>query len=533
MKTVLRCSVVFALCVSRAEGDHDAGIRALQAGDYDTASRELQAQEVRRLATTGDASAQYCLGRMYRMGIGVNRDFGEAALWYRKAADQQMARAEAELGVMYVEGTFLRRDLTEGKRWIRRGAEHGSPFEAFMLALSYRYGGNWLRVDWPIDNAQAAEWYRVAADGGEARAYKPLGELYEKGEGTKKDQAEAVKWFRKAAEYFRNDAYSNDGSRDTYLARWNLGSLYQSGLGVPQDFVQAYMWFNLATLADDNDIAGFARKDRDGLAVLMTREQIAEAQKLAREWKSTPPLITTQDATQGDTPPHLTEKEGAVDDEPVGEGGPAQTGTGFVVNRGGYLVTNHHVIAGCRTVTTELDKENRQATIVAVDQGNDLALIRIASASTPSVASFRGEKPVRPGQSAIAVGYPLYGLLSSNPSITVGNVSALAGINDDIRYLQFTAPVQPGNSGGPLLDEGGNVIGIVESKLDAVNIAKATGDIPQNVNFAIKANVVRTFLDAHGVHYSVAAAAQQSSKLDAAQIGERSSRFTVLVECLK
>ncbi len=99
----------------------------------------------------------------------------------------------------------------------------------------------------------------------------------------------------------------------------------------------------------------------------------------------------------------------------------------------------------------------------------------------------------------VAVGFPLPGLLASEANVTTGTVSALAGIGNDTRFLQMTAPVQPGNSGGPLLDLEGRVVGVVVSKLDALKVASATGDIPQNVNFAIKAGVVRSFLDASGV----------------------------------
>ena len=74
-------------------------------------------------------------------------------------------------------------------------------------------------------------------------------------------------------------------------------------------------------------------------------------------------------------------------------------------------------------------------------------------------------------------------------------------MGDDARMIQISAPVQPGNSGGPLLDSSGRVIGVVNSKLNEIAYAKATGDLPQNVNFAIKANVAMNFLDAHSVPY--------------------------------
>jgi S1-C subfamily serine protease len=149
---------------------------------------------------------------------------------------------------------------------------------------------------------------------------------------------------------------------------------------------------------------------------------------------------------------------------------------------------------------------------------------------TDAVATFREGHGVRPGDNVVAVGFPLQGLLTSSASVATGTVSALAGIRDDIRYLQISAPVQPGNSGGPLLDMSGNVIGVVVAKLDALKVAEATGDIPQNVNFAIKDTVARTFLDAKGVAYETAPSDQA---LTGAEVGARATAFTVLVECWK
>lgn len=109
-----------------------------------------------------------------------------------------------------------------------------------------------------------------------------------------------------------------------------------------------------------------------------------------------------------------------------------------------------------------------------------------------------------------------------------GTVSALAGPDNDSRLLQISATVQPGNSGGPLLDEGGRVIGVVVSKLDALKVAEITGDLPQNVNFAISGAVVRAFLEGQGVAYATAAS---TKPLSTAEIAEAARNFTVVVEC--
>ena len=94
------------------------------------------------------------------------------------------------------------------------------------------------------------------------------------------------------------------------------------------------------------------------------------------------------------------------------------------------------------------------------------------------------------GEQIVIYGFPLAGALASTGNLATGIVSALAGLGDDTSKLQISAPIQPGNSGGPVLDQSGHVIGVVVSKLNAIKAASITGDIPQNVNFAIKTGVV-------------------------------------------
>jgi S1-C subfamily serine protease len=115
----------------------------------------------------------------------------------------------------------------------------------------------------------------------------------------------------------------------------------------------------------------------------------------------------------------------------------------------------------------------------------------------------------------VAIGYPFRGLLTSDFTVTTGTVSSLSGILNDTRFLQISAPVQPGNSGGPLLDSSGNVVGVVAAKINALAFAKAIGDMPENINFAIKTGAVRDFLDNSAVSYQTA---EPGAELKAAQI---------------
>jgi serine protease Do len=164
---------------------------------------------------------------------------------------------------------------------------------------------------------------------------------------------------------------------------------------------------------------------------------------------------------------------------------------------------------------------------VARDKSSDLALIA-TDLSPPSTAKWRSS--IRQGEDIIVYGFPLAGVLAAGGNVATGNVSALAGVANDERFLQISAPLQPGNSGGPLLDRSGNVVGIVVAKLDALKVASVIGDIPQNVNFAIKASVAAAFLEAHGVTHVESAA---TPALSTADLSDRAKGLTVQVVCTR
>ena len=169
------------------------------------------------------------------------------------------------------------------------------------------------------------------------------------------------------------------------------------------------------------------------------------------------------------------------------------------------------------------------ARVIALHPRNDLAVVR-AEGSFGSVASFRSGRPVRPGDDIVAVGFPLAGLLADEPSVTTGSVNALAGIHNDPAILQMSAPVQQGSSGGPLFDASGNVVGVVVTKLNARVVAEETGDLPENVNFALKADVARSFLDELAIGYRTSPSTERLTNADVGDIGRR---VTVMVECYR
>jgi hypothetical protein len=196
------------------------------------------------------------------------------------------------------------------------------------------------------------------------------------------------------------------------------------------------------------------------------------------------------------------------------------TGTAFAVTSSGILVTNAHVVEGCSSVLTLYHGDKTIGEVVARDTEADLALISIRRSTTP--LKLRALPALKLGESAIVYGFPLFGTLSTGGNLTIGNVSGLLGIEDDPNNIQISAPVQPGNSGGAVLDESGHVIAVVVARY---------GDVSsQNVNFAISLDTLKNFLAQNGISFE---ANFSLSKLSTTQIGDIGQNASHLVACLQ
>jgi S1-C subfamily serine protease len=204
-----------------------------------------------------------------------------------------------------------------------------------------------------------------------------------------------------------------------------------------------------------------------------------------------------------------------------------KSGSGFFVSQSGFLLTNNHVIKGCSNVVVgSNDHQPVPARVVGVDQVNDLALLQ-ANLTPKAVAPLRIN--ARLGEAVAVFGYPLSDVLASSGNFTQGSVTALAGLKDDTRHLQIQAPVQSGNSGGPLLDASGNIVGVVVSQVNAKLMMEVADILPQNINFAIKASVAANFLDSKGVTYETATA--NSNPLRSEDLAEKAQKLAVMVVC--
>ncbi len=411
------------------------------AADYDAEDFKAAKKE----AEKGEVAAEAALGLMYHLGQGTPQNYGEALKWYRRAADKGNVTAQNGLGVMLFNG----------------------------LGTTVNY-------------FEAARWIQAAANQGHAAAQMNLGRMYATGKGVPRNQNEASRWLHRAAE---------QGDAEAAL---ELGREYQRGQLMRADIVTAYKWLLLAAAQGE---AG-AVDERKALAKKMAGWQITRAQELAAAFVPRPDAAAAASAKGG--------------------------GTGFFVTNDGYVLTAYHVVEDATRVVVQTKKLRLAAKVIKTDPTNDVALLKITGAYAPATVTntfTQGRTPtagpeatagnprlfpvtsnfkplpiangnaIKLGSSVATMGFPNTRIQGRELKFTRGEINSLAGFKDNPRYYQVSTPVQPGNSGGPLLDEAGNVVGMILSGLNAVAVLQITGSVPQNVNYALKSSVLLALLE--------------------------------------
>lgn len=178
------------------------------------------------------------------------------------------------------------------------------------------------------------------------------------------------------------------------------------------------------------------------------------------------------------------------------------TGTGFFV-ASDSIATNWHVVKEARRISVLVGSTELKADLLLKDAQNDLALLRVDRSKLQGATSTIANAPcflignsdeVKSGDAVFAIGYPLSGLLATSPSIGQGLVSNVLGVDNDPRVFQTSIPIQAGNSGSPLLNQSGHVIGVVTSTLNNKKMLTTTGVLTQNVNFAIKSSYLKSMI---------------------------------------
>ncbi|MGB7748907.1 MAG: serine protease [Verrucomicrobiia bacterium] len=172
---------------------------------------------------------------------------------------------------------------------------------------------------------------------------------------------------------------------------------------------------------------------------------------------------------------------------------PRKSGTGFFISEDGFLVTNEHVVNNAGSIRLVTSDGTIDAKVVQVDADNDLALLKATGKFSP--LPIAASRAVRLGGTVATIGFPDPTLQGFAPKLAKGEIAALSGAGDSPRYFQISVPVQPGNSGGALVDEHGNVVGVVSAKLDASVALAVSGALPENVNYAVKSSFLLSFLE--------------------------------------
>lgn len=202
------------------------------------------------------------------------------------------------------------------------------------------------------------------------------------------------------------------------------------------------------------------------------------------------------------------------------------TGTGFFITENGYLITNHHVIEDAKSLSVLSTNPSKElpARLVVSDPANDFAILKVdvISAPIPLASTFTSQK----GEEVLTLGYPLIALQGQEQKATFGRINALSGLRDDVRLIQVDVPIQPGNSGGPLLNDKGEVIGVVTATLNQIITLRAAGHLPQNVNYAVKIDYALPLLNSAGLALPRNSAPM---KLDMSKIVALRERSVVLV----
>lgn len=365
-------------------------------------------------------------------------DFAELSA---KAA-QGNAEAQFKLGVRYHYGEGVPQNYSEALKWFQKSAGQGfAPAQSELGYMHEQGHGTVVNFD------EALKWYRKAAAQGLPLGLNNVGSMYDQGRGTPQNSTEAATWFRKAAEL------------GLPIAQRNFGNALAQGRGVKQDYVEAYKWLRLAALQDIQS----ARDQLRDISLRMTPAEIEDARRRADEFRKS-------------------------------RGEPTRaSGSGFFVTDDGFFITNFHVVHDATRIIIRTDAGNFPAQLVAADKANDVALLKVEGVfkSLPLAAS----RDTKLGDAVFTIGFPNIQMQGVAPKLTDGKISSLVGLEDDPRYFQVNVAIQPGNSGGALVNERGNVIGIITLRMTESVAYQRTGGLPQNVNFAVKSAYALALLE--------------------------------------
>jgi len=495
------------------------------------------------------------LASIYLNGNGVPKDIKKALSLRQQAANHGSADAKNQLANMYLRGTGVKKNVPEAIRLYSEALVINERLSGAKSMLKIAVNDAYQKGEKAYKKRKyrtAFPLVKAAAEHGHSKAQYLLGVMFKKGQGTRSSPATAVKWWRKSTKQGNTAAFLPLGkalwngsgiTRDVETAKKLLLTSIVSGNKGSAKFMeekvfhgwhyiisnkQAGMffvnknrisrkgdlrWYWFKTIPYPNvtngqyDISTFTHTH--GVFNCSSEEQASSSQTKYRSDGS---------AIESSTWP--INKFSPVFPNSIGEGmfnyvcsghkviAAKKTlkkekelvyiGTSWPV-RDGYVVTNYHVIAKSTKLKLILTNgKTLSAKVATFDKANDIALLTVDDIQKLPPALPIASHPAGIGSKVFTIGYPHLVVMGSKPKLTNGIISSVSGMADDPRTYQISVPIQSGNSGGPLVNMHGQVVGIVTSKLNAVSMFKWTGDLPENVNYAIKAPYLKALLSSEG-----------------------------------
>jgi hypothetical protein len=384
-------------------------------------------------------------------------EFDEALRVWQALAKQGDVSAQINLGVMYDHGEGVPEDPVTAIKWYRAAALHGNSGAQYNLGLMYATGRGVLR-----DMAEAVAWYRRAAEQGLGIAQYELGLVYAEGLNLITDDSETLSGVEKVPEQGLGDV------------QHNLGGVYASSTGKAKNRDIAIEWFYKSGLSylegNDSDGAGRAVQAMDRLVpghalATQLREKI-HASTVNAQVKA--PLQSHKGASMGTAWPTVS----------------------------GYVVTNNHVVSESNDVVLiSVFGQEIPAWTVLRDEASDIALLEVSDRhKLPAALPLAGSQ-AKLGASVFTIGFPRADVMGTTPKLSDGVISGVNGLRDDPASYQTTVPIHPGNSGGPLVNMKGEVVGVVTSMLGIRDETQGNISMLQNTSCALKIERIEHLLD--------------------------------------
>ncbi len=478
-----------------------------------------------KAADKGFATAQASIGISYLYGQGVDIDKKEAFNWFKKAADQEEPRAMFFLGLLYQDDNFGEKNIKESEKWLAKASNLGDSFAQCFLGDLYRFQYGSFS-----DCEKAAYWYKKSAEQGNVLAQYKYGRLFFDGVGVKLDYKKAAEWIKKSADQNNPDAqndlghmyehglgvaksyskavalYKSAAEQGQVFAQCSLGNMFLHGNGVKRNYNDALWWFRKS--ADQGNSIAYANLGymfENGLGVQKNTSEAINMYIKALEIDSTYDYpknalsrlgVFWQSVIQN-RPTTSTNKEAATKKPAKEEDGISidASGTGFVIDKRGYLAANYHVTEGARGIYVCLQKENvwesYNAILIKEDPTNDLSIIKIDDdkfVQFPSLPYNFITEVEDVATDIYTLGYPRVNVMGTDVKYTAGVINSKTGVQGDPTHYQISAHTDHGNSGGPMFNSKGAIIGITDSGLDKAKY----GD----VNYAIKSAYLKSLVDA-------------------------------------